>query len=91
MKGLEEAAAYVSGKADNASFRVHVPESIDVKAIRKNLKLTQAQFADRFGFTIGAVQDWEQGRRTPEASARILLKLVERRPEIVEEVLAEAS
>ena len=46
MKGLGEAADYASGKADKRGFRVHVPDTVHVKAIRRKLKLTQAAFAD---------------------------------------------
>ena len=36
-----------------------------------------------FGFAIDAVQDWEQHRRTPDRTARILLKAIEREPDAV--------
>ncbi len=91
MQGLNEASAFVEGTADKKSYRVHVPEKVDVKAIRKRLKLTQVQFAVRYGFTVSAVRDWEQDRRRPEASARVLLKVVEKHPDIVEEVLGTAA
>lgn len=87
MRGLGEAAAYVRGEVDPRDFRVHVPKSVDVKAIRQRMKLTQAGFARRYGFTLGAVRDWEQGRRQPEAAARILLKVIEKRPDAVAEAL----
>ncbi|MFN0025042.1 MAG: helix-turn-helix domain-containing protein [Parvularculaceae bacterium] len=88
LKGLGEAADYVSGKVDARAFRVHVPATVDIKRMRRKMKLTQAAFADRYGFTVGAVRDWEQGRRQPEAAARILLKVIENRPDVVAEVLA---
>lgn len=87
MRGLGEAAAYVRGEGDKAAFRVHVPKTVNVKAIRLRMKLTQADFARRYGFTLGAVRDWEQGRRQPEAAARILLKVIEKRPDAVVEAL----
>ena len=90
MRGLGEARDFVSGKADKKAFRVHVPDKVDVKAIRKSLALTQREFAARYGFTVGAVRDWEQGRRRPEASARILLKVIEKRPDVVAELLGRA-
>lgn len=68
-----------------------MPETVNVKAIRTKLKLTQEKFAHEYGFTLSAVQDWEQGRRTPERSARILLKVIEHDPKIVEKVLASQS
>jgi putative transcriptional regulator len=91
MRGLEEATAYAHGKADVAKYRVHIPASVDVAAIRAKLGLTQQGFAARFGFSKGAVRDWEQGRKVPEASARILLKVIDRRPDVVLEVLDDAA
>ena len=34
--------------------------------------LTQEAFAKLYGFSPGAVRDWDQGRRQPGRSARIL-------------------
>jgi putative transcriptional regulator len=67
---------------------VHVPQKIDVKKIRTRLALSQEAFAGRYGFAVSAVRDWEQGRRKPERSARILLKIVEKEPEAVTRALA---
>jgi putative transcriptional regulator len=87
--GLEDALAYARGKRIKARVhRVRGPEHVDVRAIRRRLGVNQRDFAARFGFTLGAVRDWEQGRRQPERSARILLKIIEREPEAVERVLA---
>ena len=85
MAGLAETLEIVEGRAQPA--RVYAPAEIDVKAIRANTGLSQAAFAARYGFTLGAVRDWEQKRRRPEASARILLKVIEMRPEVVEAAL----
>jgi putative transcriptional regulator len=71
-----------------AGFVVHVPESVDVKAIRRRLGLSQRRFAERFGLKIDAVQNWEQGRRRPEGAARAFLRVIEREPEAVERALA---
>jgi putative transcriptional regulator len=72
---------------DETLSRIRVPAEIDVKAIRRRMGLTQAAFAARFGFTLSAVREWEQWRRRPEASARILLKIIEREPDAVERAL----
>ena len=86
--GLESAKAYLDGTADKRKYRVHVPEKIDVRKIRARLGLSQEAFAETYGFALSAVRDWEQGRRRPERSARILLKIVEREPEAVTRALA---
>jgi putative transcriptional regulator len=62
-----------------------------VRAIRRKLKLTQKEFARRYGFSVSAVRDWEQKRRQPEASARVLLKAVEKHPDIVADALGDAA
>ena len=85
---LAEVGRIRRGEVDPATYRVHVPEAVDVKAIRKGLNLTQGDFAARFGFSTGAVRDWEQNRRKPEASARILLTVIAREPEAVRRALA---
>jgi putative transcriptional regulator len=88
LQSAEQALSIARGEADPATYRVHLPEVVDVKTVRQRLGLTQAAFAARFGFSLAAVRDWEQGRRRPERSARLLLKLVEREPEAVARVLA---
>ena len=86
--GFEDAVAIARGEADPTTYRVHVPVEIDVKAIRKQLGMSQAQFAASFGFGLDAVQNWEQGRRRPEGAARAFLKVIEREPEAVRRALA---
>ena len=88
MQGIEEARAYLDGTADKRRYRVHVPEKVDVRKIRTRLGLSQETFAATYGFALSAVRDWEQGRRRPERSARILLRIVEKEPEAVTRALA---
>ena len=86
--GLDDARAYLDGTADKRRYRVRVPDTMDVKKIRTRLGLSQEAFAETYGFALSAVRDWEQGRRRPERSARILLKIVEREPDAVTRALA---
>lgn len=60
-----------------------MPASVDVAAIRARLGLSQQQFADQFGFSVGSVRNWEQGIRRREGAARVLLKVIERNPQAV--------
>jgi putative transcriptional regulator len=85
--GLDDARAYLDGTADKRRYRIHVPETMDVKKIRRRLGLSQEAFAETYGFALSAVRDWEQGRRRPERSARILLKIVEKEPDAVTRAL----
>jgi putative transcriptional regulator len=87
IKAAKEARAFACGEITNG-FVVHVPDDVDVKALRKRLKCSQSEFSRRFGFAIDAVQDWEQHRRTPDRTARILLTVIAREPEAVTRALA---
>jgi putative transcriptional regulator len=89
-RGLEEALAFVEGEADAGAFRVHIPETVDVKAIRAKLRMTQEEFAARFGFNINTLRHWEQGMRQPEGPARAYLRVIERAPKAVQEALRAA-
>ncbi len=89
-RGLEQAVAFAEGKADDAQYRVHIPEMIDVKAIRTKLKMTQAQFAGRFGFSVNTLRHWEQGLRQPEGPARAYLLVIDRAPKAVQKALQAA-
>jgi putative transcriptional regulator len=61
---------------------------VDIRAIRERLGLSQSEFALMIGVSVSTLQNWEQGRRTPEGPARALLKIVEENPEAVLEALA---
>ena len=88
MAGLNDAVAIVRGEADPATYRVHVPAEVDVAAIRKRLNMTQPAFAAKFGFQVATLRAWEQKKRRPEASARVLLRIIDRKPEAVLEALS---
>ena len=62
-------------------------EAIDVTAIRKRLKLTQAEFAERFRLSLATIRDWEQKRRTPDRIAANLLRVIDRAPQVVSDAL----
>lgn len=87
-EGLREAVSIAKGEADPASYRLHIPPSIDVKAIRQRAGFTQRAFAERFGFALGTLRDWEQGRTNPDGAVRALLLIIDREPEAVERALA---
>jgi len=89
-EGLGEAIGYASGEADSSDFIVHIPPEIDVRAIRKSLRLTQERFALRYGFTLARLRDWEQGRSRPDSAARAYLLVIAREHEAVDRALQAA-
>jgi putative transcriptional regulator len=90
LQGAKEALAFARGEADPKDYRIHVPPDIDVKTIRRRLKLTQDEFSRRFGIPQGTLRDWEQGRRRPEGPARAFLLVIQHEPKAVERALARA-
>jgi putative transcriptional regulator len=89
-RGLEEALAYAEGAADVSRYGIHIPQDIDVKAIRAKLEMTQEEFAGRFGFSINTLRHWEQGRRVPEGPTRAYLLVIDRNPKAVQRALRAA-
>lgn len=86
--GLEDAIAITRGEVDPASWRVHVPAAIDVRAIRRKLGMSQNQFAASFGFGLDAVQNWEQGPAPPQGPRPRLPRGHRPRPDAVRRALA---
>jgi putative transcriptional regulator len=87
QRGLQEALAYAEGKTDESVYRAHVPEKIDVKAIRTGLDMTQEEFAGRSGFSVNTLRHWEQGSRQPEGPTPACLLVIERAPKAVRKAL----
>lgn len=59
----------------------------DVRAIREKLKQSQSEFAEMIGVGVRTLQNWEQGRRTPEGPARALLVVASKSPAAVAKAL----
>src|SRR5262245_29784952 len=91
IANLREAVTWAEGA--DAAIRITTVEVplIDVKATRRSLGLSQAAFAAKFGFQAATLRNWEQGRTYPDGPARVLLAVIARHPEAVEDALWKAS
>lgn len=87
VQGAREALTVAKGEADPNDYAVHIPETIDVRRIRKKLGMTQAAFACVFGFRLATLRHWEQHKRIPEGPARAYLTVIDREPEAVRKAL----
>ena len=63
----------------------------NVRLLRERYGLSQAKFAALMGISVATLRNWEQGRRRPEGSAKVLLRVVARHPEVVLESAASGS
>jgi len=67
------------------------PKPIDVKAIRKRVKMSQAEFSRTYRISKRALQEWEQGGRQPDSAARAYLTVIAQEPALVRRALASQS
>lgn len=58
----------------------------EVVRLRTKLNVSQPVFARWFRTEAKTIANWEQGRSKPNAQAAILLKLVDRHPELLDEI-----
>ncbi|HCT9233349.1 NadS family protein [Alcaligenes sp. WGS1538] len=77
---LKEAKAIRKG--EQAPARVFALDSLDVKRVREQTNLSQAEFAAALQVSVRTLQNWEQRRRTPTGPAAALLKVVANAPEL---------
>lgn len=62
-----------------------------VRRLRNRLGLSQARFAERFHIPVASLQEWEQGRRTPDAATQAYIRVIEREPDAVLRALRAAE
>lgn len=84
-QGLEDAIAHKHG--DKRRACVVYPPAVDIKNLRRRLKMTQRDFAQHFMIPLSTLRNWEQGLREPEGPTRAYLNVIARNPEAVLESL----
>ena len=85
IEGMKLVLAHQRGKIELE--RVW-PKPVDVKAIRRRVKMSQAEFSRAYGISKRALQEWEQGGRQPDSAARAYLTVIAREPAVVRRALA---
>ena len=91
IQGLEEIKAWRKGKKILRTTTVDLPRAAAVPAIRKDLGLSQQQFARFMGVSVATLRNWEQGRREPRGPARSLLLVASMEPAAVLKAFIAAS
>ena len=61
----------------------------DVQSLRKEFGVSQTAFAKFMGISVNTLQNWEQGRRQPTGSAKVLLSIAFRKPKLFFDTVAE--
>jgi putative transcriptional regulator len=80
-QGLKEAIELNRG--EKVAVKTYKPEALDVAEIRRNLGLTQMEFAAKFCISVSTLRHWERGDRTPQGPALALLHVVAKEPQAV--------
>ncbi len=68
--------------------RIVLPDDVDVKRIRTKAGMSQAEFARAFCINPRTLQEWEQGRRKPDATTRAYLAVIAKNRKAVLAALA---
>ena len=55
----------------------------DLAALRRMLRLTQAELAGSLGISVDSIRNWEQDRCQPDGPARVLIRLLSTRPGLI--------
>ena len=80
-KSINEAGKIRRGRAK--ASRAYKYNAVDIRKLRKSVKVSQSEFARMIGVSVDTVQNWEQGRRTPRGPAMALLRVFEENPKVV--------
>ncbi len=89
---LEQSAkqilAHVKGEVKLPTRRVVLPGELDVKRIRAKARMSQVEFARAFCINPRTLQEWEQGRRKPDATTRAYLAVIAKNRDAVLDALS---
>jgi len=59
------------------------PKQAEIKRVREDLGMSQAEFAKAFHLNKRTLENWEQGEVTPEGPSRVLLWLICHAPQSI--------
>ena len=83
----EERCGKVTLRKQTVDYRPAVEmTAAEVVRVRTKLNVSQPVFARWFRTEVKTIANWEQGRSKPNAQAAILLRLVDRHPELLDEI-----
>ena len=89
VESIKEGGAILRGEKEPS--RIFEFDKPYVQEIRRQYGLTQDKFAKLLGISVSTLRNWEQGRRKPEGPARVLLKVAEKHPEAILDVVHEKT
>ena len=88
LQSVKEAGKIMRGEM-KPSRQFVFDDKEDIQEVRQGFNASQSEFAQVMGVSINTLQNWEQGRRRPTGPAKVLLRIVVRKPEIFTEMQRE--
>ena len=75
-------------KKELDSLGIKIPEiqltTFQIKAIREQMNLSQTVFARLLNVSPSSIRQWEQGKRKPTGSTKVLLELLKKSPHLLD-------
>lgn len=76
LQSLERVCkSYSEQGSSGRTFVVRQPD-VCVRKIREDLRMSQSEFASKFGISIKTIRNWEQGISKPEGASRAYLLVI---------------
>ena len=88
VESAKEILAHLRGEIVLPVRRMVLPDEVDVIRIRAQTGMSQAEFARAFCINPRTLQEWEQGRRKPDATTRAYLAVIQKNRRAVLDALA---
>jgi putative transcriptional regulator len=89
VQDMVDAGANVSfTKKELNSLGINIPSiqvtGEQIQAIRKQMNLSQSVFAKLLNVSSSSIRQWEQGKRRPTGSTKVLLELLQKSPHLLD-------
>ncbi len=85
VESIDQMGEIIQGKRQ--AKRVFEFPDVEIKELRKEVGLSQADFALLIGVSKRTIENWEQGRRQPTGPAKALLRILKADPKHAIEAL----
>jgi putative transcriptional regulator len=89
-ESLEEARTWKRGEVALETVNIDPMPAQRIRAIRKKAAGSAKQFEQKFGIPASTINNWEQGRRKPDPASRLLLRVIDAAPDLVEKVASKS-
>lgn len=81
LSAMDDGLAFANGEETDGELSVvEVPDVLDVEALRHALGMTREEFADAYGFTYKALENYESQRREVKGQVGYYLRAIQNDP-----------